>query len=111
MFRVLLAEVEVISLPLLTLTQAPSRVKSRLLPVLFHTRYAARPTKTVVEQAPVPPPVFTVRPKVVLEERAEVMPEPPVELEKFVRVPLMGEKAPFAGPFVMLQLSVLVCPD
>jgi hypothetical protein len=55
--------------------------------------------------------VFTVRPKVVLEERAAVMPEPPVELEKFVRDPLMGENAPFAGPFVMLQLSVVVCPD
>jgi hypothetical protein len=48
-----------------------------------------------------------VRPNVVLEARAPVTPEPPVEFEKVVKVPLVGENAPFAGPFVILQLSVL----
>ena len=43
-FNVLPAEVDVISPLLLILTQAPSILKSRLAPVLFQTRYAARPT-------------------------------------------------------------------
>jgi hypothetical protein len=60
---------------------------------------------------PVPPAVLTVSPKVVLEERAAVPHAPPVEFTKLVHVPLAGEQTPLAGPFEMLQLSVLVCPD
>lgn len=86
-------------------------VKSRLDPVLFQTRYAVSPTNTVVEQVPVPFAVLTVRPNVDLEESAAVPHEPPVEFVKVVHVPLEGEKTPLAGPFVILQLSVLVCPD
>jgi hypothetical protein len=52
-----------------------------------------------------------VRPNVVLEERAAVPHVPPVEFAKLVHVPLAGEYAPLAGPFEILQPSVLVCPD
>ena len=45
----------------------------------------------VVEHEPVPPAVLTMRPKAVLEERAAVAQEPPVEFEKFVQEPLVGE--------------------
>jgi hypothetical protein len=45
----------------------------------------------VVEQVLVPPLVLTVRPNVVLEERAAVPHEPPVEFAKLVHVPLAGE--------------------
>jgi len=89
--RVLPAEVDVISLPLLTLAQVPSMLKSRLDPTLFQTRYSVRPTYTVVEHEPVPPAVLTVSPKAVREESVAVLHEPPIEFAKVVHVPLEGE--------------------
>lgn len=77
--------------------------------MLFQTRYAVF---TDAEQVLLPLALLTVSIKfvLVLAVRAAVVHEPPDEPEKVVQVPLAGEKEPFAGPLVMLQVSVEVCP-
>lgn len=42
--------------------------------------------------------------------RAPVVHDPPVEPEKLVHVPLVGEKVPLAGPFVIVQVNCVVSP-
>lgn len=68
-------------------------------------------TVTVAAQMDVPWAFVTGRLKVVLAARAAVVQLPPEELVKVVHVPLEGLKVKSAGPLVIAQYSVDVCPD
>lgn len=60
-------------------------------------------TVTVAAQFAVPFELLTGKLKVVIVERAAVVQLPELELVKDEHVPLVGLKAPSAGPFVIAQ--------
>jgi hypothetical protein len=66
--------------------------------------------RTVTVTWQVFPPGERVSVKVVVEKSRPVRHDPPVEFEKLLHVPLLGENLPLAGPFAILQISVALPP-
>lgn len=68
-------------------------------------------TVTVAAQLAVPFALVTVRTKLVVAASAAVVQLPALELVKELHVPLVGLKAPSAGPLFIAQVKTEACPE